>query len=197
MIYYYAGTHVASPALDSASPIVRKIAYGMALPTIVIAGVVNGHVGVKYLYVRLFRNNENDVMHQKTARAYGSWVLICAVLWIVAWIIAEGVPVFNDLLGLTSALFASWFTFGLSGMFWLHMNKGKWFQGWKKVVLFVINVINVLIGLSIVSFVPDSHISFGFANDMSSSMQCVIGLYASGKSISINTVHTKPFSCVG
>lgn len=49
VIYYYAGTNVASPALDSASHIIRKVAYGVAMPTIVIAGVVNGHVAVKYL----------------------------------------------------------------------------------------------------------------------------------------------------
>lgn len=43
VIYYYAGPAVASPALDSASPLFRKIAYGIALPTIIIAGVVCLH----------------------------------------------------------------------------------------------------------------------------------------------------------
>jgi hypothetical protein len=28
------------------------------------------------------------------------WAMICAVLWILSWIIAEGIPVFNDVLGL-------------------------------------------------------------------------------------------------
>lgn len=114
---YYAGNTVSSPALDSAGPLIRKIAYGVAIPTIVIAGVVNGHEAVKYLYVRLLRNKQEDVMHQRSTKAIGYWVAICTALWLVAWIIAEGIPVFNDLLGVTSALFASWFTFGLSGMF--------------------------------------------------------------------------------
>ena len=39
--YRYAGTDVASPALGSASPLLRKVAYGIAIPTIVIAGVYN------------------------------------------------------------------------------------------------------------------------------------------------------------
>ena len=111
VIYYYAGDKVKSPALDSAGPLIRKVAYGVAIPTIVVAGVVNGHVAVKYLYVRLLRNSgsssssENgddgkaNLMYQTTFKARGIWVAINAVLWVVAWVIAEGVPVFNDLLG--------------------------------------------------------------------------------------------------
>ena len=37
--YRYAGTDVASPALGSTSPLLRKLAYGIAIPTIVIAGM--------------------------------------------------------------------------------------------------------------------------------------------------------------
>jgi amino acid permease len=158
VIYYYAGAHVASPALDSASLIVRKVAYGVAMPTIVIAGVVNGHVSVKYLYVRLFRNSQEDIMHQKTLKAYGLWALICAVLWTIACVIAEGIPIFNDLLGITGALFASWFTYGVSGILWLHMNitrtgwaiapRGGW--TWRKALLFVVNLGTILVGLIIV-----------------------------------------------
>lgn len=37
--YCYAGIDVASPALGSTSPLLQKIAYGVALPTIVIAGM--------------------------------------------------------------------------------------------------------------------------------------------------------------
>ena len=39
--YRYAGTDVASPALGSTSPLLRKVAYGIAIPTIVIAGEYN------------------------------------------------------------------------------------------------------------------------------------------------------------
>lgn len=33
-IYFFAGSDVASPALNSASPLVRKIVYGLAMPTV-------------------------------------------------------------------------------------------------------------------------------------------------------------------
>jgi amino acid permease len=161
VVYYYAGDHVASPALDSASNVVKKVAYGVAIPTIVIAGVVNGHVAVKYLFVRLLRNNKDDLMHQKSWKSYRIWVGICTASWLAAWIIAEAVPVFNDLLGLTSALFASWFTFGLSGMFWMKMNltRGpRWWQvmprnGWHggKTLLLLVNVLNISVAAILVS----------------------------------------------
>jgi amino acid permease len=155
VIYYYAGENVKSPALDSASSVVRKVAYGVAIPTIVVAGVVNGHVAVKYVYVRLCRKVGGDpsknLMYQTTFKARGIWVGINALLWVVAWLIAEGVPVFNDLLGLTSALFASWFTFGLSGLFWFSLNRGRWWNGWRKTVGSLVAGLCFLIGLLIVS----------------------------------------------
>ncbi|KAK5173159.1 uncharacterized protein LTR77_003281 [Saxophila tyrrhenica] len=159
VIYRYGGPDVASPALSSTGTTVGKVAYGIALPTIVIAGIINAHVAAKYVYVRMFRGTKH--MSQRTWLSLGSWVLITLILWIIAWIIAESIPVFNDLLGLISALFASWFTYGLSGVFWLFLNKGHYFDNWKKGCLTVINVLIFWLGAAI----------------------CVIGLYASGKAI--------------
>jgi hypothetical protein len=79
---------------------------------IVIAGVIYAHVAAKYIYVRIFRGTKH--MSKRTWLSVGSWVGIVLVLWVIAWIIAESIPVFNDLLSLISALFASWFTYGLS-----------------------------------------------------------------------------------
>ena len=75
---------------------------------IITAGVVNGHVACKYVYVRIFRNS--DRMHSRDLIATGSWVAIGFVVWILAWIIAEAIPVFDNLLSLIASLFASWFT---------------------------------------------------------------------------------------
>lgn len=66
---------------------------------IVIAGVVNAHVAVKFIYVRIFRGT--NAMHEKSFISRGTWALICSILWVVSWVIAEAIPVFNDLLGLT------------------------------------------------------------------------------------------------
>jgi hypothetical protein len=98
VIYRYAGPDVASPALSSAGPLMKKVAYGLAIPTVVIAGVVFGHVACKYIYVRIFRGSAH--MHQNSFLAIGTWVAIALSVWVVAWVIAESIPVFNELLSL-------------------------------------------------------------------------------------------------
>lgn len=47
VVYAYAGRDTVSPALGNTGTTLRRIAYGIALPTIMIAGVINGHVCAK------------------------------------------------------------------------------------------------------------------------------------------------------
>ncbi|CAI7586175.1 unnamed protein product [Penicillium bialowiezense] len=170
VIYRYTGADVASPALGSTGPLISRIAYGIALPTIVIAGVINGHVAAKSLYIRIFAGT--DRMHKRDWIATGSWIGIAFVLWVIAWVIAEAIPVFNNLLSLITALFGSWFTFGFTGMFWLHMNKGLWFSSPKKIMLTMLNTFAICVGVAL----------------------CVLGLYASGSAIHEST-GSASFSC--
>ncbi|THC98559.1 hypothetical protein EYZ11_001989 [Aspergillus tanneri] len=170
VIYYYGGKDVKSPALGSTSPLISKIAYGIAIPTIVIAGVINGHVACKYIYVRLFRGT--DRMQKRNLVSLGTWVLIGIVLWTLAWIIAEAIPVFNNLLSLITALFASWFTYGMSGIFWLFLNYGRYTSSGRKIALTILNLIIVGIGGCL----------------------CGLGLYVSGKALHDNP-SSASFSC--
>ena len=101
-------------------------------------------------------------MSKRTFLSVGTWLLIITIFWLIAWIIAESIPNFNDLLSLISSIFASWFTYGLSGIFWLFINKGQWWSSPKKVALTVLNSLLVLLGAAIMG----------------------MGLYASGKAIS-------------
>ncbi|KAJ5151262.1 uncharacterized protein N7482_010514 [Penicillium canariense] len=161
VIYCYAGPHVSSPALSSAGPLMKKVAYGLAIPTVIVAGVVFGHVACKYIYVRIFRGERSHHMHQRSLLATGTWVAIGLTTWTIAWVIAESIPVFNDLLSLISALFGSWFSYGLPAIFWMLMNKGQWFSSPKKILLFIVNLVILGIAFAI----------------------CGLGLYVSGKSI--------------
>ncbi|KAL5335057.1 transmembrane amino acid transporter protein-domain-containing protein [Aspergillus crustosus] len=170
VIYCYAGSDVTSPALGSASPIIGKIAYGIALPTIIIGGVVNGNVASKYVYVRIFR--KTDRMHKKDLVAVGSWVGIGFGLWVVAWIIASAIPVFNNLLSLIASLFASWFTYGFSGMFWLYLNKDRLFATPMKAFLTVVNFGMIAVAACI----------------------CGLGLYVSGRALNEDSSKAS-FSC--
>lgn len=162
--YAYAGQDVDSPALGTAGGVVGKVAWGLAIPTIVVAGVIYGHVASKYIYIRLFRGSRH--LHDRGLLSLGSWswAVITLTLWVIAWIIAESIPVFNNLLALISSLFAAWFTYGISGIFWLFLNWGGYTKNWKKISLTIVNILLVGIGACL----------------------CGAGLYASGYAI-----HTK------
>ena len=159
VIYRYTGSDVSSPALGSATPTVKKVAYGIAIPTIVIAGVIYGHVAGKYIFVRLFRGTKH--LSSRGWFASLTWAGILLICWTIAWIIAESIPVFNDLLALITSLFASWFTYGISGIFWLFLNWGRYKESPKKMLLTGFNFTIAMLGLAI----------------------CGIGLYATGKTI--------------
>lgn len=170
VVYRYAGTDVASPALGSLASPVNKIAYGIALPTIAIAGVIYGHVASKYIYLRLFRGTKH--LGANTALSIGAWAAITLAMWTVAWVIAESIPTFNTLLALISSLFSSWFTYGLAGVFWLWMNwhglldesgrTGKFdLSTWRKRSLAALNVGLIVLACAIMG----------------------LGLYASGTAI--------------
>ncbi|KAJ5871268.1 uncharacterized protein N7529_003621 [Penicillium soppii] len=170
LIYHYVGPNVQSPAILSLSPLMSKIAWGLSIPTTILSGVVLGHVACKYIYVRIFRGS--DEMHSRSFLSVGSWVAICLGVWVVAWVVAESIPVFNDLLSLISALFGSWFSFGLPAIFWFYMNKGRYFQNWKKTVLTITNIGVLAIAFAI----------------------CGLGLYVSGVAIH-NDSSSQSWSC--
>ncbi|KKY13749.1 putative amino acid transporter [Phaeomoniella chlamydospora] len=160
VVYRYVGADVDSPALGSASSaVMKKIAYGVAIPTIIIAGVIYGHVASKYIYVRIFRGTKH--MSKRTFLATGSWIAIVLTLWVIAWIIAESIPNFNNLLALISSLFASWFTYGITGPLWWNINSGRMWSSPRKIFLSIVNIGMFLLGATI----------------------CGIGLYASGYAI--------------
>ncbi|KAI9687938.1 MAG: hypothetical protein M1822_002020 [Bathelium mastoideum] len=159
VIYCFAGPHVASPALDSASPTFKKIAWGVAIPTIIIAGVIYGHVAAKYVSMRIFGQSEH--INKRTKTATFSWIGVTGAVWIIAWIIAESIPDFDNLLALISSLFASWFTYGLPGVMWLFLNHGQWFRDWQNTLLFCLNWLLFVMGGAI----------------------CVLGLWSSGVAI--------------
>jgi hypothetical protein len=111
VIYFFVGPDVRAPALSSASERVAKIAYGVAIPTIIIAGVLNAHVASMACYQFIWAKAKRpNVIKEKTARAWTSWIAIVAVVWLLAWIIAESIPIFEYLLALVSALFSGWYS---------------------------------------------------------------------------------------
>ncbi|KAF7552554.1 hypothetical protein G7046_g7381 [Stylonectria norvegica] len=170
VIYVFVGEKVPSPALSAAgSHKMRQIIWGIAIPTIVIAGVIYGHVAAKYIFKRIFRNTKHMVRRTKLSTI--AWVGLTAGIWTISLIIAESIPIFNNLLGLICAIFASWFSYGLPGIFWLWMHHGNWFANWKQICRFAGSMTLLLAGILI----------------------CVLGLWASIEAIADNET-TKPWT---
>lgn len=171
VIYVYVGTDVPSPALSAAgSATMRKVIWGIAIPTIAIAGVIYGHVAAAYIFSRMFRNTKHMVRRTKVSGL--AWIGVTFGIWAMSLVISQSIPVFNSLLGLIAALFASWFSYGLPGVFWLWMHHGNWFDSWKQTCRFLANVMLFISGLLI----------------------CVLGLWASIESIATESA-TKPWTC--
>ncbi|KAL5044255.1 hypothetical protein BDW71DRAFT_209467 [Aspergillus fruticulosus] len=67
IIYGKVGQFLASPALGSASPLIMKISYGIALPGLVVSAVLYSHIAVKYCFVHILRGTpdlqSNTVKH--------------------------------------------------------------------------------------------------------------------------------------
>jgi hypothetical protein len=106
VIYYYVGPGVQSPALKSASPNIAKASFGVASFTIVVAGVVNGHVAAKHVYHGMFKK----YMEKDTPMAHFIWITINFVGWALAWLLAELIPSFPHILAIIGCVFTSWFS---------------------------------------------------------------------------------------
>lgn len=59
-------------------------------------------------------------MYTHTLLGWFVWVVLCFAAVAVAFVFAISVPIFSDLIGIAASLFASWYTYGLAGFFWIH-----------------------------------------------------------------------------
>lgn len=171
VIYYFAGSAVMAPALSSASPTIRKVSYGLALPSIIIAGVINGHIAAKNVWIVMWRNNPT-VITERTWRSVGSWTAVNVAAYFIAWVIAEAIPSFNQLLALVSALFMGFFSYGVTGIFWLYVNWDRKFSSRRMKAKAVVNILILVIG----------------------ALLCIFGLIASIKGL-VAHKGGRPFSC--
>ncbi|MCJ1382431.1 hypothetical protein MMC17_005544 [Xylographa soralifera] len=116
--YYYIGNTVASPSFSSLPPLWAKIAFGIAIPNFLIAGSLYSHTAAKLLFVRFFRKSVH--LHSHTVLGWSVWVVLIFVMNAAAFVLAVGVPIFNYLIGIAASLFASWYTYGIAGAFWIY-----------------------------------------------------------------------------
>jgi hypothetical protein len=149
IIYALAGQYTTSPALGAAPVLPFKIAYGILLPTLLGTSLVFGHTSIKFIFVEVLRmvNIEHEY-DRNTTRTWGIWITIGTGFWVLAFILANAIPVFDSILSISSALFVAWFTFGISGVMWLYLNWDVQFKGWRNTFMAILNWSIILMTLS-------------------------------------------------
>ncbi|KAL5360668.1 transmembrane amino acid transporter protein-domain-containing protein [Aspergillus floccosus] len=124
VIYYYCGSYVASPALGSAGPTMKKVSYGFALPGLAVSTILVTHLPAKYIFVRILRGSRhltgNTIIHWVT------WLSCTLAITLIAYIIASTIPAFDDLVSLVGALLGTVMSFQPMGCMWLYDN---WTRG--------------------------------------------------------------------
>ncbi|SCU91882.1 LAMI_0E07734g1_1 [Lachancea mirantina] len=115
IMYVYVGNeYVTAPAFGSLTRAYKIISFTFAVPTIVFAGALYSNVSARFLFFNIFKNSKHR--HSHTITGWATWVGLLVITWICAFVIAEVIPFFSDLLSLMSSLFDCWFGFVFWGM---------------------------------------------------------------------------------
>jgi hypothetical protein len=155
IIYVYVGGYyITAPAFGSLTPVFKKVAFSFMIPTIIFLGVLYGSVSARFIFFRVFdRKSAHRAEH--TVKGWAVWIGILAVTWVAAFVIAEVIPFFSDLLSLMSSLFDCWFGFVFWGVAYLQLRQEELGPGWWKrltawgYVKLVLNLLIIVIGLYI------------------------------------------------
>lgn len=119
LIYVFCGQDVESPAILSTSPLLAKIAFGVAIPVIFISGSINITTVGRYIHGDIYKNSITRYIN--TVKGWVSWIAVVVVVTLFAWLISEAVPVFSELLSLAAALFVSGFSFYIPAIMWFKL----------------------------------------------------------------------------
>lgn len=118
VIYGLAGDAVTSPALGTAPELPAKIAYGILIPSVLGTGLVIGITAIKFMYITIMRNMKPDQVNVHNAFTWTLWIVLGTLFWVVSFVVSNAIPIFSSILNISSAVFISWFTFGLTSIFW-------------------------------------------------------------------------------
>ena len=176
LTYIWLGDQVKSPSFSSLATRWQKAAYGIALLNFLVAGALYTHTASKLYFVRLFRASRH--LHENTVPGWAIWTMLIVVCNGLAFVLAVGVPIFTYVVSLGASLFASWFTYGIAGFFFLYdaYQKGRLEEWKRRWIHSSLSVFTIIAGL----------------------FMCVAGLYVSIKGIidAYNTGQVStPFSC--
>ncbi|CAK9780990.1 unnamed protein product [Cutaneotrichosporon oleaginosum] len=118
--YAFCGDYVASPALGSAGPLLKKVCYGIAIPALLLTLMIYCHTAAKYIMVRLLRGTRH--LTANTATHWTVWLSSVFGCIFIAYILASSIPVFGSLISFVGALFSPIMAMGPYSLMWLYDN---------------------------------------------------------------------------
>jgi amino acid permease len=163
VVYYYCGSFVASPALGSAGPLLKRVCYGMALPGLIVSTCLVVHYPAKYVFVRALRGSKHLVSNSTVH--WVTWLSCTLGVTIVGYIIASAVPNFGSLISLVGALLGTLMAFQPLGAMWLYDNwngrtrNARWLMGvcWASFVILIGTFIMVAGSYSAIAAIIDDY----------------------------------------
>lgn len=152
VVYAYTGSQYnVSPAFGAlGNELYKKVSFSFMIPTLIFLGVLYASVSARFIFFRIFEGTRHKGNH--TVLGWSAWAGILAVSWIVAFIIAEVIPFFSDLLSLMSSLFDSFFGFIFWGTAYMRMRRADYGEQWitrrgiRGLSGFILNLVIILIG---------------------------------------------------
>lgn len=124
-MYVFAGEGVQSPALLSAGPILSRVAFGIALPVIFTSGSINTSVLSCHIHGRILHKSDTPFIN--TTAGWVTWIVLLIIITTIAFVLAEVIPVFEDILSVAACLLVSGFSFYIPPVMWFELlRKGSW-----------------------------------------------------------------------
>lgn len=153
IVYVYTGSQYnTAPAFGSiGNELYKKVSFSFMIPTLIFLGVLYASVSARFIFFRLFEGTRHKGNH--TVIGWATWAGILAATWILAFIIAEVIPFFSDLLSLMSSLFDSFFGFIFWGTAYIRMRQADYGPGFatkrgiRGIAGLALNVFLIIFGL--------------------------------------------------
>jgi len=153
IVYGYTGTQYnTAPAFGSiGNDIYKKVSFSFMIPTLIFLGVLYASVSARFVFFNIFEGTRHKSSH--TVLGWATWAGILALTWVLAFIVAEVIPFFSDLLSLMSSLFDSFFGWIFWGVAYMRMRKAdlgpgfykkRGLRGW---VGFIMNLFIIVVGV--------------------------------------------------
>lgn len=120
VVYGFCGQYVATPALGSAGPLLKKICYGIAIPALVGSLTIYGHLAGKHIFVRLLKGTRH--LTSNTRVHWTTWLSCMFGGTVISYIIASAVPNFGSIISLVGAFVCPTVAIWPYNLMWWHDN---------------------------------------------------------------------------